>query len=38
MPRNLFYDLMAVLDEDEEAGLDRDEIRLKLERAYENGL
>jgi hypothetical protein len=38
MPRNLFYDLMAVLDEDEEAGLDRAEIKLRLERVFESGL
>lgn len=38
MPRSLFYDLMAVLDEDEEAGLDRSEIKLRVERVFENSL
>lgn len=38
MPRDLFYDIMSVLDEDEEAGMDRAEIKLRLERVFENSL
>jgi hypothetical protein len=38
MPRDLFYDIMAALEEDEEAGMDRAEIKLRLERGFENGL